>query len=403
VGTSAEPIARLGSFAAGGGGGPGVTARRRLRDGWRPCLAVFLVARVALSLTSVVAIGLMEPRAPVDVPGRPGPVATSGWHNAIDGTERQDAVWYLALADEGWSPDDASAAFFPLYPMAIRVVSWVLPGDDVLAGLLVSNAAFLGALLVLFAFTAERFGERIARRAIVVAAAFPTAFFFLAPYSESLFLLLSVLTFREARHQRWGRVALFGALAALTRSVGVLLLPAMLVEAIAGRSERRPLGRRLAGAAAIALGPLLWLGWWGIVHGRWLAPFEAQASWQRSPDWPWVTIADAIAAAWRFQSYWLLDAAIVGLAVGGLALASSKLRLSEASYGWLSVLLPLADPFPPRPLLSAPRFMAVVFPALWGLAGVGAGRRLPWPLVIGVLTGGWALCAALFVNWLHLF
>jgi hypothetical protein len=116
-----------------------------------------------------------------------------------------------------------------------------------------------------------------------------------------------------------------------------------------------------------------------------------------------VTVADAVADAWRFQSYWLLDAAIVGLAVGGLALASPKLRLSEASYGWLSVLLPLADPFPPRPLLSAPRFMTVVFPALWGLAGVGAGRKLPWPLVIAVLAGGWALCAALFVNWLHLF
>jgi hypothetical protein len=403
VGASAEPIARLGSIAAGGGGEPRVTARRRLRDGWGPCLVVFLVARLALSLVSVVAVGLIEPLPPVDVPGRPGPAATSGWHNAIDGTERQDAVWYLALAEGGWSPDDASAAFFPLYPLTIRVVSWVLPGNDLIAGLVVSNLAFLGALLALFALTAEAFGERIARRTIVVAAAFPTAFFFLAPYSESLFLLLSVLTFREARHHRWDRVALFGGLAALTRSVGILLLPAMLVEAIAGRSERRPLAPRLAGAAAVAIGPLVWFGWWGIVHGRWLAPFQAQASWQRSPTWPWASIADAIAAAWRFQSYWLLDAAIVGLAIGGLALASAKLRLSEASYGWLSVLLPLADPFPSRPLLSAPRFMAVVFPALWGLAGVGAGRRLPWPLVIAVLAAGWALCAALFVNWLHVF
>jgi hypothetical protein len=380
-----------------------VTERRRLRDGWRPCLAVFLAARVAFSLLSVVSVGLVDPLAPVDVPGRPGPPATPGWHNAIDGTERQDAVWYLALAEGGWSPDDASAAFFPLYPLAIRVVSWVLPGDDLLAGLIVSNLAFLGALLALFALTAEAFGERIARRAIVVAAAFPTAFFLLAPYSESLFLLLSVLTFREARHHRWGRVALFGSLAALTRSVGVLLIPAMLVEAVRGRSERRRLAPRLAGAAAVALGPLLWFGWWGIVLGRWLAPFEAQTSWQRVPTWPWATIFDAITDAWRFQSYWLLDAAIVGVAIVGLALATPRLRLSEASYGWLSVLLPLADPFPSRPLLSAPRFMAVVFPALWGLAGVGAGRRLPWPFVIAVLAGGWTLCAALFVNWLHVF
>ena len=380
-----------------------MTGRRRLRDGWRPCLVVFLGSRLALSLVSIVAVGPLEPLDPVDVPGRPGPAATPGWHNAIDGTERQDAVWYLALAERGWSPDDASAAFFPLYPLAVRAVSWVLPGDDLPAALLVSNLAFLGALLALFALTAEAFGERAARRTVVVAAAFPTAFFFLAPYSESLFLFLSILTFREARHDRWGGVALFGGLAALTRSVGVLLVAAMLVEAVRGRSERRPLAPRLAGAAAVALGPLVWFGWWGLVHGRWLAPLDAQADWQREPTWPWASIADAIGYAWRFQSYWLLDVAVVGLAVAGLALATPRLRLSEASYGWLSVLLPLADPFPPRPLLSVPRFMAVVFPAMWGLAGVGAGRKVPWPLVIAVLTGGWVLCVVLFVNWLHLF
>jgi hypothetical protein len=380
-----------------------VTRLRRLRDGWRPCLVVFLLARLALSVVSVIAVGVVEPRAPVDVPGRSGPPATAGLHNAVDATERQDAVWYLRLADDGWSTGDTSAAFFPLYPLAVRAVSSVLPGDDLVAALVVSNLAFLAALLALFALTAEAFGERIANRTIVVAAVFPTAFFFLAPYSESLFLLLSVLTFRAARHDRWAGVAIFGALAGLTRSVGILLLPAMLVEAIRGRSERRPLAPRLAAAAAVAVGPALWFGWWGVVHDRWLAPLEAQASWQRDPTWPWVTLGDAMAAAWRFQSYWLLDLGVLAIAILGVALATPRIRLSEASYGWLSILLPLADPFPPRPLLSVPRFMAVVFPALWGLAGVGAGRRLPWPIVILVLAAGWVLCVVLFVNWLHVF
>jgi hypothetical protein len=67
------------------------------------------------------------------------------------------------------------------------------------------------------------------------------------------------------------------------------------------------------------------------------------------------------------------------------------------------VLLLLVDPFWDRPLLSAPRFVVVVFPALWGLSGVGLGRRLPRPLVTTVLAAGWALCAVLFVNWHHLF
>ena len=155
----------------------------RLRDGLRPCLVVFLAARIGLSLLSVVAVGLIEPLdRRCTCPGGPRRPPTPGWHNAIDATERQDAVWYLRLADDGWSRDDASAAFFPLYPLTVRAVAWVLPGRRrCCAALLVSNLAFLGALLALFALTAEAFGDRVARRAIVVAAIFPTAFFFLAP------------------------------------------------------------------------------------------------------------------------------------------------------------------------------------------------------------------------------
>jgi hypothetical protein len=384
-----------------------VTGRRRLRDGLRPCLTVFLAARIGLSLVSVVAVGLIEPRAPVAVPGRAGPPATAGWTSAIDATERQDAVWYLRLAHRGWSPDDASAAFFPLYPLTVRVVGWVLPGDDLLAALLVSNLAFLGALLALFAFTAEAYGERIARRAIVVAAVFPTAFFFLAPYTESLFLLLSVLAFREARHARWGLVALFGGAAALTRSVGILLVPALAIEALRRGGLRggagRALATRLAGVAGVALGPLLWFAWWGLAHGRWLAPLEAQRNWGRELRLPWVTLADAAVSAWRFQSYWLLDLSLVALAVGGLVLAFPALRSSEAVYASLSLLLPLVDPFPDRPLLSMPRFVVVVFPAIWGLSGVGLGGRLSTVLTTAVLSSGWAVCVLLFVNWWHLF
>ena len=127
------------------------------------------------------------------------------------------------------------------------------------------------------------------------------------------------------------------------------------------------------------------------------------ANWQRAVTWPWVTIADAVELAWRFGSYWLLDLVIVSIAIAGLALATPVLRRSEALYGWLSVLLPLTLPFPGRPLLSMPRFVVVVFPALWGLAGADARRAIPRPLVLTVLAGGWALCAVLFVNWLHVF
>ena len=129
LGAGTEPPAARGTrHRSGAPGGARVSGRRRLLDGWRPCLAVFLAARIGVSLLSVVAVDLIEPLDPVDVPGRAAPAATTGWHNAIDASERQDAVWYLRLAADGWSTEDASAAFFPLYPLTVRAVVVGPPG-----------------------------------------------------------------------------------------------------------------------------------------------------------------------------------------------------------------------------------------------------------------------------------
>ena len=61
---------------------------------------------------------------------------------------------------------------------------------------------------------------------------FPTSYFFLMPYTESLFFLLAVTAFWGARRGEWAVAATAAALAALTRSVGIVLAPALLVEAL---------------------------------------------------------------------------------------------------------------------------------------------------------------------------
>src|SRR5512141_890571 len=78
---------------------------------------VFLCMRVALSLTAVLTVGHVHllPDATPD-----GEVSASpGWHNAFDGTDRWDAVWFERIARDGYDTKDAGAAFFPGYPIAI--------------------------------------------------------------------------------------------------------------------------------------------------------------------------------------------------------------------------------------------------------------------------------------------
>jgi mannosyltransferase PIG-V len=382
----------------------------RLRDGLRSCLLVFLGVRVALfALSAVGGAGLLPIPfgQPTTDAGFPPPSLQPSWHVLFTATERQDALWFLRLATHGYAAGDNSAAFFPLYPMLVRAVAW-LPGIGPLgAGLLVANASFAGALVMVHGLThLEYRDDETARRSVLFLAIFPTAFFFMAPYSESTFLLLSLLAFWFARRDRWALAAVCGALAALTRSIGVLLIPALGIEAfLQWRREGRPIWPRLAAAAGVALGPLAYFLFWELRFHDFWAPLDAQRSWQRETGFPLTTLWDAVVEASRRRTYWLLDVLVVGAAMAGIALAAAarRLRGSYLAYALLSLVLPLLAPFPDRPLLSMPRFVIVLFPVAWGFALAVRRRWLAEPLVTAAFAMGYGLMAVLFVGWQYVF
>ena len=65
----------------------------------------------------------------------------------------------------------------------------------------------------------------------------------------------------------------------------------------------------------------------------------------------------------------------------------------------LSVVIPLAFTYDPRPLTSMPRFMAVVFPAFWGFAIAAERRRPPEAAFLVAFAAGFGILALLFINW----
>ncbi|MFM8998606.1 MAG: mannosyltransferase family protein, partial [Actinomycetota bacterium] len=323
--------------------------------------------------------------------------------------ERFDALWFLRIADAGYRAADGSAAFFPGFPLAVRAVAWVLGGRPLAAGLLVANLAFLGALVALHALTSAERGGGTARATVVLLCWFPTSLFFLMPYSESLFLAAVAVAFLAWRRERWWLACAAALVAALTRNVGILLVPAFLAEAAAAlrrggpRAALRPLG--VAASAAVGFGAyLLW--WRG--RGDLLAPFSAQANWQRELTAPWTTIADAVGVAVsRFGTanggYWMFDLVVFVVVVVGAVWATRRLSPGLVVYLWGGLLLPLLVPFPGRPLMSVPRLVLPLFPAVWGLADLGHRLRLPpWgaPVVGAVGLGAVTL---LVVNGYYIF
>ncbi|HEX6845312.1 MAG TPA: mannosyltransferase family protein [Actinomycetota bacterium] len=380
----------------------------RLREGWRDALVVFLMVRLLLFGLSAIEGGMLlppPPGQPTTDSGYPPPRLEPGWHMLVTATERQDALWYLRLATEGYREDDTSAAFFPLYPATVRAVSW-LPGIGPLgAALLVSNLAFLGALLVLHALTRLELGEERARHALWALALFPTGFFLMAPYAESLFLLLSLAAFWCARRDRWGWAAAAAVGAGLTRSVGALLVLGLGLEAFRQwRKEGRAPVPRLAASAAAVLGPLLYAGYWQVRFGDAWAPLDVQRAWRPDgPTSPLRSLWDALRYAWQYQTWWLLDVVVVGFAVAGICLAARRIPAGYTAYAVASLGLPLVFPLGDRPLMSMPRFAVVLFPLAWGFALLAARRPRLGTALLGASAAGYGLLSLLYVNWLPLF
>ncbi|MBI3648326.1 MAG: hypothetical protein HY240_06220 [Actinobacteria bacterium] len=385
--------------------------RRPLRGAFWYCARVFLGVRLGLFLLSWLGPGLIAPGgADAGAAGVFQQPAMHGWGLLFTALQRQDANHFLRIAVFGYHANDGSAAFFPLYPIAIRAVSFLLGGHPLPASILVSNGAYLAALVLLYDLTVRERSEPVARTTVLLVSLFPTAFFFFAPYAEPLFLLCTVAAFRAAREDRWGRAAVAGALAAATRAIGIVLVPALLVEA--WQQSRGGSGRglrRAAAACAVGIGPGVYAASWWIRSRDALAPLHAQEGWQRSFE-PriWVTLHRAFhlgtcCPGGTGFGYWAIDLALVGIVVAAAAWGAPRLRPAYSVYVWLSLLIPLLYPFPDRPLLSMPRFLIVLFPAFWVIADLVERRRVPRTAVLAAFPGGMAVLTLLFMNWYYIF
>lgn len=301
---------------------------------------------------------------------------------------RFDAGWYLGIADHGYAEDRASSAFFPLYPLLVRPGGAVI-GSSVIAGILISQASFAGALFLLWRLARLELGERAATRTVYLVALFPTSLFFSAVYTEGLFLLLSVAAFYWARLGRWPWGAVAAALASDTRNTGILLLIPLLVFYFYGPREDRQPDRLGAGwhpryrvrrdalwLLLVPSGLLIYLGYCLVVLGDPLASWHAQAHWGRHFHGPVAGLVCGASAAGRgvltmagagSESLTaaggdVLAFGFVAFAAGGVAGALSTLPSIYGLYAAISLVPPLSTFSTTFPLASFDRFLAVLFP-----------------------------------------
>jgi Gpi18-like mannosyltransferase len=133
-----------------------------------------------------------------------------------------DGVHYLRIAKDGYAYQ-YTQAFFPIYPMVIKLVSFITFGNYLLSGLLVSNISFLFSLIMLYKLIVKIYNPKIALWSIIFLLAFPTSFYFGAVYTEGLFFLLIISSFYQMEQNKNWLAAGIGLFASGTRLVGIFL------------------------------------------------------------------------------------------------------------------------------------------------------------------------------------
>jgi hypothetical protein len=296
--------------------------------------------------------------------------------------QRNDACAYERIAQTGYRANDGAVAFFPLYPLLMRVASLVFGGHLTAGGLLVSAFASVAAMIGMWRLVRDDFGERIAGRAILYLSIFPTAIFLFAPYTEALFLALIVWTLLLARRGSWLAAAPLAFLAGLTRTQGILLVLPLAWEFF---SQWRA-GRCRLRAALVPMLPLVsftaFVLYARVVSG--FTPFSAQQLWGVQNRAPW----DVLRASWQYirtkgDPVEALNLIAFGLAVGLIVIGVRRLPPLYLLYAVPHLLTIAIRENGRTPLQSTSRYLLVIFPIMVVLALVLKSRRahLAWVVV----------------------
>jgi hypothetical protein len=316
---------------------------------------------------------------------------------------RWDSNWYGRIAQLGYeySPDKpSSAAFFPLYPLCVRLVLVVTGAQVSLAGFFVSNAALLGAVILLRRLVALDFPapSRVPERAVWLFLLCPVTFFYSSTYTESLFVFLSVAALLAARQRRWALAGLAGALLTATRTNGLIILVPLLWEAF-GESRRDPdseiaergIVRSRWWLMIVPLGFVAFASYLYFRFGDALAFAHAQATWLRTLGPPW----SALWNTWRGHppgyGPWFVCAAAAGVILF-LVAWRARLRKSYLLYAGVMLLILLSQTI----LESLPRYLSVIFPLHIGLAAATARGEGLYLAALVASTGLMAICLVLF-------
>lgn len=345
---------------------------------------IWLMTRIAFALVTYITVNFYTTGfEPIEM-GLAGPfppnLLLSNW-------QRWDTDWYLSIAVNGYEGDVSRTAFFPLFPLLIRVFTFT--GGEIYRlgiAMLISNVGTLAAFIGIGLVAAQENSPSTSRssyvpHAIGALAAYPFAFFLTAAYPDSLFLALAAFSLFFARRGSWRWAALCAFIAGLTRPTGAILILPLAWEFARqhgwlSRRWRQHISTQsvIKGVAVVGAVPLalsLYAGYLWYVFGNPVVFLQVQRHWghQFVPLWeiPWLLVSSVLnQPLWSFtQARLLVDVVPIVVFVALTALSVRRLPMLYTLYMAGALVISLASPLVSYfdPVASVPRYLIAAFPA----------------------------------------
>lgn len=273
-----------------------------------------------------------------------------------------DTPHYLNIAENGYASEGEFAnliVFYPLYPLLMKILAFVVR-DYFVSGIIISNVCLGISGYYLYMLTKKELGKEKAYDGWLIYVIYPFGMFTIMVFTESLFIMLVLMSLYYISENKWFAAGILGMFAALSRSQGIALLVPAVYEAVLYMVRNRKFTVKSLSVFFIPVGTFIYLLMNKVIQGDWLSfvAHEEAEPWYNTPKWISQNLAQHYDMALQYFSlsmiiYWLqiilYFAAIVALFYGIKKKISTALIAFGGAYIFLSYLHGW--------LISGPRYM----------------------------------------------
>lgn len=393
------------------------TGSRFMRMRWPLCLrdadSIFNQMNESTQATSRLPVWLWSSVRILSVPvaffaffSQQDAISITSWRRLLAPWYAWDAYYYLAIVRDGYKPGDPTANFHPLYPAISALVSVVFR-EELLSLLLV--ASFSGLLLTVIFYRLAKLDcddtQSWQATALLLVSPFSLALF--VPYTEALFLLLSVYCFWAARQRRFWVAGVAGCLAVLTRQQGLFLALPLAWEVWESADHNwSKLLSKWSSWLAIALVPLGYVAWilyraiaindvspdfsspQKFIYSVMISPSTYTILDQQQFLPPWVALWKALQLLWEGRVHWgaYIDSWLGLMFIGMFVLGWRYLQMSYRIYSIVIILVSLSFYTGTiNPYISLPRHLLLAFPVFIGVTSRYRIERFPLLVIFLVI------------------